>query len=58
MDNSKFWLCFWALVGTLIVLMATIISAYVLVEKHIMMQNGYEEVYDPAANRILLKKKG
>lgn len=58
MDDSKFWLCFWAIAGTFIILIAIVVSAYIITERYIMMQAGYEEVCDPVADRILLKKKG
>lgn len=58
MEDSKFWLCFWAIVGTFIILMAIIVSAGILAEQYVMVSNGYEEVFDPAAPRVLWKKKG
>lgn len=58
MDDSKFWLWFWAIAGTFITLIVIIISANVLTERYIMVSSGCEEVYDPAAHRILWKKKG
>ena len=57
MDDGKFWLCFWTIAGTFIILMAIIISANVLTKRYIMVNSGCEEVYDPVARKVLWKKR-
>lgn len=55
-SDDKFWILIWIILATFILLFISIFAVGNHAEKKMMVESGYEQVWDAPGNRVLWRK--